>query len=452
MRASVLLLLLVAVSASDLSGQSLTGIITRFIRSGSYSEIIKNNESDPFSSLYADAGVRMDLRNDLNFRAYADVRYRYGSEFRQSVSSLQLREAWISVYGRRVEFVMGQRIIKWGRADFDNPVSSFNPRNMVVRSPEAEDMDLGNIAASLILKPASFISVEGTVAPFYRPDVLITAPLELPESVQINQIDGLLGGESMAGYGIKLDFFLRAVDFSVSWFNGNDPLPGIRFDNADVNIIDEAVAVDIKMSVTPYRINRLGADFEAVAGRFGLRGEVSYTKPELSFREASYVPMPEVKWSAGGDVMLGDLRIGAEYTGKYITDFESTPVDPVLPGDMPPLTPEQIGMIPGGIEGYITMQTMAFNRLYMYQLEKSYNSAGLRAERDMAASRVTAGIVAVYNFTSEELALVPSIKYRPSDGVLIIGGADIYKGREGSLFDIIDKPLTNLYLALRVDF
>jgi len=119
---------------------------------------------------------------------------------------------------------------------------------------------------------------------------------------------------------------------------------------------------------------------------------------------------------------------------------------------MPPLTPEQIGMIPGGIEGYITMQTMAFNRLYMYQLEKSYNSAGLRAERDMAASRVTAGIVAVYNFTSEELALVPSIKYRPSDGVLIIGGADIYKGREGSLFDIIDKPLTNLYLALRVDF
>jgi hypothetical protein len=313
-------------------------------------------------------------------------------------------------------------------------------------------MDLGNIAASLILKPASFISVEGTVAPFYRPDVLITAPLELPESVQINQIDGLLGGESMAGYGIKLDFFLRAVDFSVSWFNGNDPLPGIRFDNADVNIIDEAVAVDIKMSVTPYRINRLGADFEAVAGRFGLRGEVSYTKPELSFREASYVPMPEVKWSAGGDVMLGDLRIGAEYTGKYITDFESTPVDPVLPGDMPPLTPEQIGMIPGGIEGYITMQTMAFNRLYMYQLEKSYNSAGLRAERDMAASRVTAGIVAVYNFTSEELALVPSIKYRPSDGVLIIGGADIYKGREGSLFDIIDKPLTNLYLALRVDF
>lgn len=446
------MLLLVAVSASDLSGQSLTGIITRFIRSGSYSEIIKNNESDPFSSLYADAGVRMDLRNDLNFRAYADVRYRYGSEFRQSVSSLQLREAWISVYGRRVEFVMGQRIIKWGRADFDNPVSSFNPRNMVVRSPEAEDMDLGNIAASLILKPASFISVEGTVAPFYRPDVLITAPLELPESVQINQIDGLLGGESMAGYGIKLDFFLRAVDFSVSWFNGNDPLPGIRFDNADVNIIDEAVAVDIKMSVTPYRINRLGADFEAVAGRFGLRGEVSYTKPELSFREASYVPMPEVKWSAGGDVMLGDLRIGAEYTGKYITDFESTPVDPVLPGDMPPLTPEQIGMIPGGIEGYITMQTMAFNRLYMYQLEKSYNSAGLRAERDMAASRVTAGIVAVYNFTSEELALVPSIKYRPSDGVLIIGGADIYKGREGSLFDIIDKPLTNLYLALRVDF
>ncbi|MFO7574386.1 MAG: DUF1302 family protein [Bacteroidales bacterium] len=452
MRALIFLLFFIAGTVADLTGQSITGRINGFVRSGLYGELYKNNEADPFSSVYADAGLRLDLRNDYNLRAYADVRYRYGSEFRQNVSALHLREAWISVYGKNVELVMGQRIIKWGRADFDNPVSSFNPRNLVVRSPEAADMDMGNIAASLIFKPAAFLSLEGTVTPFYRSDVLITTPLNLSESVHINQIKGLLGGKSMAGYGVKLDFYLRSIDFSVSWFNGNDPLPAIRFENIDVNIGEETVDFDITLNVTPYRISRFGADFEAVAGRFGLRGEASYTKPELSFRDTPYVPMPEVKWSAGADIMLGDFLIGAEYIGKYITDFEASPVDPVPPGDMPPLTPDQIAMIPGGIDGYTVMQITAFNRLYMYQLERSYHSVGMRVEADMAAGRVSPGLVTLYNFTSGDLAMVPSVKYRPSDGVMIIGGADIYKGREGSLYDIIDRPLTNLFLALRVDF
>ena len=163
----------------------------------------------------------------------------------------------------------------------------------------------------------------------------------------------------MAGYGLKIDFFLRAVDFSVSWFDGNDPLPGIRFDNIDLIIGEGTVDFDITLSVAPYRISRFGADFEAVAGRFGLRGEASHTKPRFSFREVPYVPMPEVKWSAGGDIMLGELLIGAEYIGKYITDFEPSPADPALPGEMPPLTPDQIAMIPGGIDGFITMQITA---------------------------------------------------------------------------------------------
>ncbi len=452
MRSAFLLILFLSGTLAEVPGQPISPNINGFLRSGLYSELYKNNESGPFSSVYADAGLKLDLRNNHNFRAYADVRYRFGLEFMQNVSALQLREAWVTVYGRNVEFIMGQRIIKWGRADFDNPVSSFNPRNMFVRSPESEDMDLGNIAGSLIFKPAAFLSVEGTITPFYRPDVLITKPLNLSENVQIKQIEGLMGGKSMAGYGVKFDFYLRAVDFSVSWFNGNDPLPGIRFDNVDINIGDGTVDFDITMSVTPYRINRFGADFEAVAGRFGFRGEASYTKPELSFRNVHYIPMPEVKWSAGGDIMAGDFRIGAEYTGKYITDYEPSPVDPVPPGDMPTLTPEQISMIPGGIEGYIIIQTTAFNRLYMYQLEKSYHSAGLRVEADLAAGRVTPRLVTLYNFTSRDLAIVPSIKYRPSDGVMIIGGADIYKGRQGSLYDIIDRPLSNLFLALRVDF
>ena len=436
----------------QLIGQTVSTTVSGFLRTGLYQGLSQNSDEKPFASVFGDGGIRVDVRNNLNFRAYTDLRYRYGSEFGENVSEMVMREGWISLYSSKIELIMGQRIIKWGRADFDNPTSSFNPRNPTVRSPEKDDIDLGNISASLVWKPATFLSIQGVAAPFYRPDVLITRLINLPESVTINEINGLLGGKAMAGYGIKADIYSRGADFSMSFFNGNDPQPGIAFTSAEAIVGEGGVDIFSELNVSPYRISRAGFDFETVAGRFGLRGEGSYTKPELSFREFEFVPMPEIRWAAGADVSIGSLMIGAEYIGKYITDFEQSPVEPMLPGEMPPLTPEQIGMIPGGLEGYVYLQTAAFNRLYMYQLKEHYHSLGLRIEADLAMGRVTPSVVGLYNFTTRELVLVPSLKIKPADGLTLMAGADIYKGVKGSLYDIIDRPLSSLFIVMRVDF
>jgi hypothetical protein len=298
----------------------------------------------------------------------------------------------------------------------------------------------------------SSISIEAIVTPFYRPDVLLTSAIGLPDIVSIAEIHGLLGGKNMAGYGLKADFYLKGVDFSFSWFNGNDPLPGLMLTEASVIFSEGMPDIDIGMAITPYRVKRLGVDFETVSGIFGIRGEASYTKPDLSFRDYGYIPMPDIKWATGADASIGKIMIGAEYVGKYITDYEAPMVEPLLPGAIPALTPEQIGQIPGGIEGYIGMQTTAFNRLYMYQLEKSYHSAGVRIEADLLNGKFTPGISGLYNIISGDLAMVPTVKVRPSDGLLIIAGGDIYTGREGSLYDIIDSRLSNFFVSIRVDF
>ena len=437
---------------NQLHGQPVNTTVSGFLRTGLYEGLYQGGNEKPFASVFGDGGIRVDVRNNLNFRAYTDLRYRYGSEFGENVSEVMMREGWISLYRPKLELIMGQRIIKWGRADFDNPTSSFNPRNLTVRSPEKDDIDLGNISASIVWKPAPFLSVQGVAAPFYRADILITRPINLPESVTINGINGLSGGKAMAGYGIKADIYSRGADFSMSFFNGNDPQPGIAFTSAEAIVGEGGVDVFSELTVSPYRISRAGIDFETVAGRFGLRGEGSYTKPELSFREFEFVPMPEIRWAAGADVSIGSLMIGAEYIGKYITDFEQSPVEPMLPGEMPPITPEQIGLIPGGLEGYVYLQTAAFNRLYMYQLKEHYHSLGLRIEGDLAMGRVAPSLIGLYNFTTRELALVPSIKIKPADGLTLMAGADIYKGVKGSLYDIIDRPLSSLFIVMRVDF
>lgn len=452
MKHLLFLLLFFVGTRATLLGQAVTTTVNGWTRAGIYSDLYDLGGSSPFSSLYTDAGIRADIRNNLNFRGYIDLRYRYGSEFRTPVSQFQVREAYISVYGRKLEFIIGQRIVKWGRADFDNPTSSLNPRNFIVRSPEKEDIDLGNISASVIYKPARFISLQAIVTPMYRSDVMITAPLRLPPTVTIEELDQLVALSSVAGWGAKADFYLSPVDISFSFFEGYDPLPGIKFKNLDIVMSEEGVQLFTTLAVTPYRVKRYGADFETTAGRFGVRGEVAITKPELSFRINEHVPMPEVKWALGADLTAGLFTMGAEYFGKFITDYEPSSLQPVVPGDIPPLTPEQIGAIPGGPEGFATMQIAAFNRLYMYQLNEWYHSLGLRVGADLAAGKVAPTLHMVYNLTTRELAVVPAVKVRPADGLSLIAGADIFKGREGSLYDIIDRPLSGLFVSVRIDF
>jgi hypothetical protein len=452
MRHILFLLLFFAGTGAYVHGQAVTTTVNGWTRAGLYAELYDFGGTAPFSSLYTDVGIRAVVRNDINFKGYLDLRYRYGSEFRTPVSQFQVREAYISVYGRKLEFIIGQRIVKWGRADFDNPTSSLNPRNFIVRSPEKEDIDLGNISASLIYKPAGFISLQAIIAPMYRSDVMITTPLNIPPSVTIEEMNGLVALSSVAGWGAKADLYLRPVDLSFSFFEGYDPLPGIRFRSLDLIESDEGVQLFTTLAVTPYRVKRYGADFETVAGRFGVRGEVAFTDPKLSFRVNEEVPMPEVKWALGADIISGIFNLGAEYFGKFITDYEPSPLPPVVPGDMPPLSAEQIAAIPGGPEAFATMQIAAFNRLYMYQLKEWYHLLGARIEADLAAGKVAPSLYIVYNLTSGEIALVPTIKIRPADGFSLIAGADIYKGREGSLYAIIDRPLSSLFLSLRVDF
>lgn len=445
-------IILLGFAVSPAWSQQLNTSLTAFCRSGFYINLNETDGSDLFQSVWGDAGMKADVRNGINFKAFADVRYRGGVEFRENFQALNLREAWVSVYGNKIEATVGQRIVKWGHADFENPLSSWNPRNLIVRSPESEDMDLGNIIASVTFRPAQFILIEAMAAPVYRSDVLITAPLEMPDFVTFNTIDGYIAGKSMAAYGVRAVIFLKGIDISLSYFNGNDPLPGIKLTDWNIEVAGDDVDIDITLDATPFRIRRYGAGFESSAGRFGLRGEVAFTDPVSNFRTAGYLAMPELEWAAGTDVSVGIFSFGAEWIGKYITDFEASPADPVVPGNFPPLTPEMIALIPGGPGAFLEMQITAFNRLYRYQLEGSYHTVAVRAGAEIAGGKLMPGMAAHYNITAGDLAMVPTLKWKPADGLSLIAGADIYKGKEGSLFDILDDPLTCILVSLRVDF
>jgi hypothetical protein len=208
-----------------------------------------------------------------------------------------------------------------------------------------------------------------------------------------------------------------------------------------------------ELSVKPYKSRVLGIDFETTVGVLGIRGEAAWSDPELSYTTNEYVPMPEVKWAAGADWSTGIWRITGEYNGKYITEFGQTTVTPVI-GTGPDYSQFAAMLaIPGfDAEAYVKQQVGAFNRLYNNQLKEAYHAASLRVEAEILYGKILPSVLTMYNFTSRDLLIIPEIKIKPADGLAITIGAEVYSGRKGSLYDLVDDFMNGAYVSLRVDF
>jgi hypothetical protein len=439
--------------STSLAGKERGRIIYGFIRGVSYGDL-KNKTGKAFvSSAFSDLALKIESSDRSSYKAFADIRFRYGSEFHKAVNTINIKEAFVKYTGRKWEISAGQEILKWGRADFTNPTSKLNPENYISRSPDREDMDMGNLLSYIKWYPSEFINVQAVVAPFYRSSVLLIDPIPLPDNVSINKSGSLVTDKEMISYGLKTDFHFRGIDLSASWFEGYDPIPGASLLSFSINMSNPLPVTNTIIQMTPYKTRMIGFDFESSIGIVGLRGEAAWSVPVLSYKVYEYIPLPEVKWVAGMDLSMGIWRITGEYSGKIITDFTPALVAPVLAAETDYSGLADLLSIPGfDIENYVRQQVGAFNRLYNYQLKKSYHSAGVKIENELLFGKVLPSVFTMYNFTSHDLLIIPEIKLKPSDGLAITAGVEFYSGKKGSLFDLIDGFMSSVYVGLKVDF
>jgi hypothetical protein len=428
-------------------------LIYGFVRGGLYGGIDDDDDKPYIPSAFSDLGIKVNSDKGQTFKAYADLRFRYGTEFSEPVSRFDIREAYISVYGKKWDITAGQKIIKWGRADFTNPTSKLSSRNFISRSPDKEDMDLGNLLVNARWYPFPALSLEVVGMPYYRPSVLMTKPLPLPSYVTLNTINSLVTGKDMAAYAFKADLHLRGIDMSLSWFDGYDPMPGTALTSFDLNLTDPIPVPYTVLTMKPYKIRNIGFDFETTLGSAGIRGEAAWSIPYKSFRTYEYVACQQLEWVVGIDWLSGTWRVTAEYSGKIIPDFEKASVESFI-GTEPDLAQLAILMATPGFDltEYVRQQVGAFNRLYNYQLEKSYHAAGIRVETDLFYGKLTPSVTSLYNFTSRDFLLMPELTYKPADGLTINLGSEYYSGKKGSIYDLVDEFMNCIRVALRVDF
>ncbi|TFG42946.1 MAG: hypothetical protein E4H43_02410, partial [Bacteroidia bacterium] len=278
---------------------------------------------------------------------------------------------------------------------------------MTSRSPDREDMNMGNLLASADYYPWEKVNLEAVIVPYYRSSVLIIDPIPLPDYVVINQLPSLVTEKEMLSYGLKADFHLKLFDWSLSWFKGYDPLPGIALTEFNLDMAQQIPVPYIELSVMPYKTMVLGVDFETAAGPLGIRGEAAWSSPELSYKTNEYVPYPEIKWALGTDWSAGIWRFTGEYSGKYIAEYTPSSVEPLIGTDLDFSQLAALLAIPGfNIEDYVKLQVGAFNRLYNNQLNQFYHSGGMRVEADFLYGMLLPSVMSLYNFTSRDLLII----------------------------------------------
>lgn len=430
-----------------------TGLLYGFVRAGFYAEKNASDNKPYISSAFSDLGLKVQNKDNQLFKAFADLRFRYGTEFLKPVTRFDIREAYVTLNGKWWDVSAGQKIIKWGRADFTNPTSKLSPRNLVSRSPDSEDMDMGNLLMSARMHPSSFISLEADLIPYYRSSVLLIDPITLPSYVRINQIEALVTDKKFFSYGLKADLHLKSVDMGLSWFDGYDPMPGMALTGFNLDLSGPVPVPNTELTMTPYKIRNIGLDFETTAGSIGLRGEAAWTIPYGSSIAYEYVPFEEIKWVAGFDWTSGNWRFTAEYSGKSIIDFVPATAEPFIGTEPDPAQLAFLLSLPNFNMGeYVRQQVGAFNRLYNYQMEKAYHSAGFRIESDLFYGKLTPSVFTLYNFTSHDFLVIPELIYKPADDLAISIGGEFYSGRKGSVYDIIDEFMNCIRFSIRVDF
>jgi hypothetical protein len=425
-----------------------------FFRSVAYLSTDPVSDKYYLQGAYAQVGLLLDASAGSLARAGADLRLKYGTEFRDQVIKPDLREAWVDLQAGPAGFRFGKLISPRGKGTVFNPTDKLTPLDPTVRSPEEDDMLLGSWALQGRIMLGSYMKLEATWKPVYRPSVLLIDPVPLPSYVKF--LDPAYPGVNLdeGSFGLSYDLHTGLLDLSLCGYDGYDSWPGIAYDSF---VLDPSTMEPdaLNLREKAYRIRMAGMDFSIPAGPLVIRGEGAWQQPVESRDSAEYLPFPELSYTAELEYSGTHTSIVAGYYGKYILDYVPPAADPSLDAGQDTFREwMQKGITLTGdvVDEMIREQVASFNRLYNYQMEEFHHSAFLVGRIFLFHDQLELTLPVIYRITTDEWIIRPGISYMPADGLKISAGYSGLFGPENSLNDLVGPTLNAGYISLRLSF
>lgn len=417
-------------SDNEKKQENLNADINGYIRGVFYIGESITNDITEFKSLYGEAALKLKADKGELGNAYAEIRCRSGYQFGKEFSLMDLREAYINAYIGKFDFRVGKQIVAWGKADGFNPTNNITPDDMTVRSPNADDIKLGNFLFKTKFNINTKFNFEGVWIARYKGSILPLELTPLPQGITFGKPLYPDASLKNSAYAFKFNFIFPEIDGSVSYFNGYNPMPGINFGSPEM-LPDSTMS--ISFNTIAYKQQVIGIDFSTTLNNYGLRGEIAYRVTEGDYEDKSYVPNPDLQYVLGIDRTIGDFSIIAQYVGCYVFDFKKL----YKLGDTTLL---------------MDYELKNYNRLFFGQTDEITHSVSLRSAVSLFYETLSVETFVMYNITTDELLLFPKISYLITDALKLSIGANYYYGKENTLYDLIDKSMSSVFFELKTSF
>lgn len=396
----------------------------------------RNDAHDPtIIGSYGQTSLKLNAEKIGVGKAFAEVRLNAGTDRGNELIACDVREAWGLVTLKGLDIKLGRQIIAWGRADAVNPTNNITPKNELALSSDYDDTRLGNELLQLSAKIGTS-TLQGIWIPCFRPDVLLLNGAIIPAGVTIQ--DPVYPDLKFVNgsYAVRFDAMAPSIDGSISYFNGYATLPGF----------DYALGAS-GMAIIPkaYRMQAIGGDFSTTVGSYGLRGEAAAKIPIHDYENNTFIPNPYGQAVAGIDRSIGNWSLLFQYSGVYVYNYKKI-MAPVL---LNPLDKNE-QLLYGAAVAKAEMERL--NRQFTGTSDKFSHSITANVQYTTLHETLHLKLSGLYNFTTEEYAVLPDVAYDVADAISLTIGGRYLDGKKETLNYLVNTMMSQVYTELKFSF
>jgi len=397
------------------------------------------NPENDFSALFGESCLKINYK-PKNSIVYTDIRFRSGIRFDEPYTAVEIKEAFAGYSGDKLDVLLGNQIVTWGRADGFNPTNNLNPSDYFFLSAESDDQRLSNFLFRLRYRVTSKVDLDLVAIPVYKPSEYRYDLFRFEGDASFAELSKPEKRVKNSSLAARLNFELSQIGFSFSWFRGYDPFYGFEVQSVDWSAGSPVITHIPK----PYLKNTFGIDFALPLGSLLIRGEMARNLTGNN-TDKMYVPNPDWYYVAGLESNFGGLTTIIQYIGKFTSGFTAL-TEPVLTDPMNPQAQLQYA------NGLIYYESSLFNRKIFHQQEETNHAASLTLILPLAYETWNVEVSAYYNFTSDEYLVRPNVKWKITDALSATAGYAYMDGPEKSIFSYTAPILNGAFFELKVNF
>ena len=318
--------------------------------------------------------AREDLRTDGNTRS-------------------SIREMYVETRKGDFDFRVGRQIIAWGRTDRLNPTDNLTPRDARLLATDVDEDRFGSLAAKALWSLAANDSLTLVLLPEFQANKSYSKFTEVIPTAN-NQ------------WAIKYDQSGKAIDWSVSYYDGYDLSPDLS-----ASYVYEH-----------YRIKVLGMDIATTIGsnRFAL--ESAYTQTQDMNGTNEYIKNPFLYTVIGVEHDFGNNTSGiVQIFNRHIYNYST------------PDTSTSLKLL---------------RSVVISQLDRNQDGISIRIAKKWLNETLETELAGSTLLERNGYSLRPRVTYLWSDSIKLLAGYEYYAGNSNTYYGYLKKNNT-LFMELR---